>query len=56
MLGLLAAHLRKQLRRGRIVLAKPLGEVGVDALVLFLERDRQRQNLALGEILEALHE
>ena len=56
MLGLFFAHLGEQPRAGRIVLAKPLGKIGVNALVLLLERDGQRQDLPLGEVAKALHD
>ena len=54
-LVLLRRHVDEDLGGGGIVLAQALGEVGVDAPVLFLVGDRQREHLALGEVVEIAH-
>ena len=54
-LVLLGRHVGEHLRAGGIVLAQAVGEVGVDAPVLLLVGDRQRENLALGEVVEIAH-
>ena len=52
---LLGRHVRQHLRAGGIAFAQAVGEVGVDAPVLLLVGDRQRENLALGEVVELAH-
>ena len=52
---LLGGHVGEHLRAGGIVFAQAVGEVGVDAPVLFLVGDRQRENLALGKLVEIAH-
>ena len=54
-LVLLGRHVREDLGAGGIVLAQAVGEVGVDAPVLLLVGDRQREHLALGEVVEIAH-
>ena len=49
---LLGRHFGEHLGGRGIVLAQALGEVAVDAPVLFLVGDRQREHLALGKIVE----
>jgi fructose-1-phosphate kinase PfkB-like protein len=48
MFVLLIRHLDEHLGGGGVVLAQVVGEVGVDASVLFLVGDRQGEHLALG--------
>ena len=56
MSGLFLAHAFKH-RRGRgIVLPQTFGEIGVDALVFFFQRNGQSQNFAFGEFVELLHD
>ena len=49
---LFLAHLFEHLRRRRIAFAQRVGKLPVNAPILFLRRDRQRQNLFLTQILE----
>ena len=51
----LLAHAVEDRGRGGEIFAQALGVVGVDALVFFLQRNSQRQDLALREAVEALH-
>ena len=55
MAAFLLGHLLEQLCRVRITLGEVLGEGHVDAAVLLLGGDRDRQHLALGQIGEILH-
>ena len=50
MAALLLGHGVEHLGRGRVGVAQPFGEIAVDPPVLLLERDRQRQDLALAEL------
>jgi hypothetical protein len=50
--GFFGLHVFEHFRGGGIGVAKPVGEVTVDATILFLEKNRECQNLALTEILE----
>src|SRR5271165_2124753 len=50
--GFFGLHLFEHFRGCGIGVAEPVGEVTVDASILFLEKNRERQNLALTEILE----
>ena len=52
---LLGRHGREYLRARGIVFAQAVGEVGVDAPVLLLVGDRQRENFALREVVEIAH-
>ena len=52
MAGLLHDHLLEKFRGGGILSAQPLGEIAINAGVLFFERNCQRQNLAPREIFE----
>ena len=52
MLRLFLAHLVEHPGGGRIAFAKPIGEVRVDPSVFFLERDCQREDLALRQVFE----
>ena len=52
MLRLLGLHLVKLLGRGWICFAQPVGEIGVDAAVFFLQLNGQRQDLPLAQISE----
>ena len=47
MADLLLAHLFEDLRRAGKVLPQTLAKIGVDAFVLFLQRNRQSNNLFL---------
>ena len=51
---LLLLHLVEHGRRLRVALAQSVGELAVDAAVFFLERDGEREDLALREIPEVL--
>jgi hypothetical protein len=46
-------HLVEHLGRGRVFLAQPLGKAAIDAAVLFLVGDGERQNFLLGELGKA---
>ena len=50
--GFLVLHLVEHRRRRRIRLAQAVGEIAVDAAVLFLQRDRERENLGLCQVAE----
>ena len=50
-----AAISSNDLGGGGVVLAQAVGEVGVDAPVLLLVGDRQRDHLALGKVVETAH-
>ena len=52
---LLARHVGEHLGGGGIVGAQPLGEVEVDAAVLLLGGNRQRQDFALAQLVEITH-
>ncbi len=54
--GLLLAHAVEYRGGGGKILAQAFGEIGVDALVFLFERDRQGQNFALGQAVEASHD
>ena len=54
-LVLFRRHFDEHLGGGGIVLAQAVGEVGVDAPVLFLVGDRQGEHFALGKIVEIAH-
>ena len=54
MLGLLCLHLLEHLRRSRVGLAQTVHEVAIDAAVLLLQRNGQRQDLPLGQVFEVL--
>lgn len=49
---LVGRHVDQLLGDRREIGFQPVGKVGVDAGVLFLERDRQGQDLTLGQALE----
>jgi len=51
----LVRHLIEDLGGGRIVLAQSLCEAAVDAAVLFLVGDSEREDLLLSELGEGLH-
>src|SRR5262249_28406951 len=52
--GLFRAHLLKHLRRGRIRFAQLVRKLPKNSSILFFVLNRQRQNFALGQILEFL--
>ena len=54
-LALLRAHLAEHIGGGGIVVAQALGDVGVDAAVLFLVGDRQGEDFAFGQLGEVSH-
>ncbi len=56
MAHLLVGHLVEHLGGGRILLAQALGEAAIDAAVLVLVGDRERQDFLFGEIGETFHE
>ena len=49
-LVLLDRHGREYFCRGREILAQPLGDVVIDAAILFFGADRQRQDLTFGKL------
>ena len=51
----LQPHAVENGRRRRKILPQAFGEVGVDFLILFFERDCQGENLALGQTFETAH-
>ncbi len=53
-LRLLRLHLLEDHGAGGVGFAQAVGEIAVDAPVFFFERNRQGQNLALGELIEVL--
>ena len=53
--ALLVGHLGEHVGAGRVVLAQALGDIGVDAAVLFLVGDRQGEDLPFGQIGEIAH-
>ncbi len=55
MTGLLLPHAFEHLGSGRIVFAKAVGEIAIDAFVFFFEGDREGENLAFGEAIETAH-
>jgi hypothetical protein len=52
---LFARHLGEHLGRGGVIVLQPLGVVGIDASVLFLERDGDGENLLLGQVGKSFH-
>ena len=52
MFRFLLTHSLEHLRGGGVFCVKPIGKIGVNPLVFFLERNGQRENLALGQVLE----
>ncbi len=54
MAGFLALHLVEHRRRRRIRITKAVGEIAIDAAVLFLEGNRERENLRLRQVAELL--
>ena len=55
MTGLLLPHTFEHLGGGRIVFAKAVGEIAIDAFVFFFEGDREGEDLAFGEAIETAH-
>ena len=53
--GLLVAHLLEGCGGLGKMRPEPVGEVGVDALVLFLQRDGQRQHFGFRELVNVSH-
>ncbi len=51
----LGRHIDEQLRRVRVIVTQAVREVGEDAAVLLLVADRERQDLALGEVVQGFH-
>ncbi len=54
--GLLFAHAVKHVGRRRKGVAQAFGVVGVNALVFFLQRDRQGKYFALRKAIKATHD
>ena len=52
---LLVRHLVEHLGRGRIFLAQPFGEAAIDAAVLVLVGDGEREDFLFGEVGKAFH-
>jgi hypothetical protein len=52
---LLLRHLVEHLGRGGVFLAQPLGEAAIDATVLLLVGDGEREDFLLGEVGKAFH-
>jgi hypothetical protein len=48
-------HVDEHLGRSRIGLRQPGCEIGIDARVLLLQGDRQRQDFPLGQLRECFH-
>jgi hypothetical protein len=55
MAGFLFSHPVEDCSGGGKLFSKALGVFGVDSLIVFFERDRQRQDFALGEAVKAAH-
>ena len=55
MAGFLLPHAFEDFGGGGIVFTKAVGEIAIDALVLFFERDGEGENLTFGEAFEATH-
>ena len=55
MMHLFLGHLVEDFRRCRILLAKTLSEIAIDAAVFFFIGDRKGQNFLLGEVGKAFH-
>ena len=55
MIAFLVGHFGEHLGAAGIVLAQALGDVGVDAVVLFLVGDGQGEDFAFGQIGEIAH-
>ena len=53
--GLLLPHAFEHLGGGRIIFAKAVGEIAVDALVFFFQGNGKGENLAFGEAFETTH-
>src|SRR5579872_3018317 len=51
----LLAHAVEESGGGGEVLAQAVGKVGVDFLILFFQRDGQREDFTLGETVETTH-
>ena len=54
-LALFLGHLGEDIGTGRIVRPQTFGDIGVDAVVLFLVGDRQGEDLPLGQVGEVAH-
>src|SRR4051794_30636133 len=55
MADFLLGHLVEQFRRGWVVLAQALGDVAVDAAVLLLVGNGERQDFLFGKVAKSLH-
>ena len=55
MFAFLGRHFRKHFRRAGIIPAQPFGEVGVDAAVLLLVRDREGEHFLLAQFIKIPH-
>src|ERR1700728_1702529 len=56
MTDLFLGHFGEHFGRGGVMLPQTLGKATIDAAVLFLVGDCERENLLLGQLCEALHE
>src|SRR5579864_5651053 len=52
MAGLFPDHVLEEFGGGGVLAAETVGEVAIDAGVLLFERNRQREDLALREVIE----
>ena len=55
MLALLLGHLGEDIGAGRVVGPQAFGDIGIDAVVLFLVGDRQREDFAFRQVGEIAH-
>ena len=56
MVRLFLAHAVEHLRRAGEILPQSFGEISIDALILFFQKNSQGQNLPLGKAFEVSHE
>ena len=54
-LALFLGHLGEDIGAGRVLGPQAFGDIDVDAVVLFLVGDRQREDLPLGQVGEVAH-
>ena len=55
MLDLLLSHLFEHLGRARILLAQPVGEPAIDAGILLLIGDGERENFLFAQVCKTFH-